>query len=583
MNKISHEIIETIRKKTDIVDIISSYITLTPKGKNYFGICPFHDDNHPSMSVSKEKQIYKCFSCGASGNVFTFISEYENISFIESIKKLADMCHIPLHLHAKDMNKEKNKSFYEMYDISQKFYQNNIYTKEGHEAREYLKGRDIPENVIKEFGIGLALKNKQMLAKLLTSKNFSSKNIEESGLVVKKSYEYMDLYYDRIMFPLCDLEGRVVGFSGRIYHGEDISKYINTRETILFKKGELLYNYHRAKQPSRKIGSIIIVEGFMDVIRCFTAGVYNVVATMGTAITKTQAQLIKRMAKTVILCFDGDEAGSKATLSCANELFKIGVSAQVVRLEDQMDPDEYIKEKGSQKFKDKLAHPLNLLDFKMQYYKKGKDLNSAEDAANYLNTIIDQLSQIDDEVMREVSLKKLSDETKLDILFLRKKVNEKRSDIQKEIKRDIFTKKRIEKKVDKYTKAQQNLLFYMLLDTDVVKIYLQKKPYFPNQYYQKLALEIAHFYTENRCVNIADIITRVEGEKEVKNAIQKIVSLDLDEVYKKEEIYDYIKVIYDYNIEFEIKRLKNKMLEETIPKEKALIAEQIVKLKMEES
>jgi len=424
MNSVNQDIINEIRSSVDIVDVISSYLPLTQKGKNYFGVCPFHDDNNPSMSVSKDKQIFKCFSCGASGNVFKFIQDYENISFMEALKKCADNAGITLSVNIKSKNDNfsKYKDLYDIYDIASKFYQNNINTAPAREAKEYLLNRNLNENIIKEFKIGLSLKKRDMLTKLLLNKKYSEKDLLRSGLAVQNDLGITDIYYDRIMFPLEDLTGKTVGFSGRLYNGEKNFKYINTKETEIFKKGEILYNYFRAKESARQKGYVIVMEGFMDVIRAYTIGITNTVATMGTAVTKNQVMTIKKMAREVYLCFDGDEAGAKATSSCADELVKIGVNPKIIRLEENLDPDEYIQKYGKERFLTKINNPINLMDFKMNYLKKGKNISSSEDLAEYVNDIIKELEKIDDDVLKEITLKKISLESNLDIEFLKSRL-----------------------------------------------------------------------------------------------------------------------------------------------------------------
>lgn len=288
MEVISNEQINNIRSSNDIVDIISGYLPLVQRGKNYFGVCPFHDDHSPSMSVSKEKQIYTCFSCGATGNAIKFVMDYENISFLEALKLLADKAGINIDIKNSNNNiiLNKHKTLYDIYDLASKFYQNNINTTSGLKAKEYLKNRNIDDKIIREFGIGLAIKNNSVLTQLLMRKNYSTSDMLKSGLIIKPRTDYVDIYYNRIMFPLYNLNGQVVGFSGRIYDSNDSSKYINTKETEIFKKGELLYNYHRAKNSCRQKNKVIVMEGFMDVIRAYTVDVDNVVATMGTAVTK---------------------------------------------------------------------------------------------------------------------------------------------------------------------------------------------------------------------------------------------------------------------------------------------------------
>ena len=568
MKILTQEKINEIRNSVNIVDIISSYVSLTPRGKNYFGICPFHDDNNPSMSVSTDKQIYKCFSCGATGTVFKFIMDYENVSFNEAVKKIADIGGIQV-----DIGKVRKKSEFpkqhEIYDLSLKFYTNNINTANGKEAKDYLHKRSITEDIIKEFQIGLAPNNKNMLANILIKK-FKPEDLLKSGLIGKNEYGYYDLFYDRIMFPLYDLNGRVIAYSGRIYNRKDNSKYFNTRETEIFKKGELLYNYHRAKDIARQKNQIIIMEGFMDVIRAHSIGIKNVIATMGTAVTKEQANLIKRMAKEIILCFDGDEAGAKATKACAEELNKLNVIPKVVRLEENLDPDEYILKYGKETFERKINNPISIMDFELSYLKNGKNLNNSEDKAAYINQMIEEINKIDDDILKEVTIKKIAEETKIDEKLLKNHLIKKPKKIKKE---------RPKLNLTKYEKAEKNLIYYMFKSPEVIKMYDKKVTYMPTKEYRLLAREISAFYHENGSINEADFIDYIEGDKELTETIKKI-NINMDsENYTIDEIEDYIHVIKEYNVNNAIERMQNQMHEITDPLKKAEIAQKIIDLK----
>ncbi len=571
MSFIDKEKIAEIRDQADIVEIISNYVTLTPRGKNYFGVCPFHDDNNPSMSVNREKKIYKCFSCGATGTVFKFVMDFENISFVEAIKKVADMVGIPLDIGK--MPKEKNHSkLYEIYDLSLKYYVNNINTVSGKKAKDYLHNRGLNDEVIKEFQIGLAINSKDTLTKLLFKK-FNKVDIEKSGLVNKSPYGYNDLFYDRIMFPLYDLKGNVIAYSGRIYDREDNSKYFNTWETEIFKKGELLYNYHRAKDIARKENQIIIMEGFMDVIRAYTIGIKNVIATMGTAVTKEQANLIKKMAKEVIICFDGDEAGAKATNSLIDELIEIGVTPKVIRLENDMDPDEYIL-KDKDAFKNKLKNTMNIMDFKLSYLKQGKNLKNTIDEAKYVNEAIKEVNKINDDILKELTIKKITEETGLDEEMLKSKLKPKAI-----INNKLKPKPKV--KTNKYETAERNLIYYMLRSPEVIKMYNAKVTYMPTKEYRLLAREIKMFFNDNGFINEADLIDFVECDEELLKTISKVEEANLKDEYSLEEIEDYIKMIRDYNVKNETERLTKEMKEELEPLKKALIAQKIIDLKKE--
>lgn len=576
MARLTTEQVNDIRSSVDIVDVISKYIPLTQKGKNFFGVCPFHDDHSPSMSVSQEKQIYTCFSCGATGNVFKFLMDYDSIPFIEAVKKVADIGGVPLEIDYKINHQNVlNKNLYEIYDLSLKFYQNNLNTNEGIEAKKYLHDRSIDDELIKVFQIGLSIKKRDLLTRLLLKKDFSETDLLKSGLCIKNEYGLSDIYCNRIMFPLYDLNGRVVGYSGRIYNSTDTSKYINSKETEIFKKGELLYNYHRAKDECRNLDQVIIMEGFMDVIRAYSVGIKNVVATMGTAVTKNQALLIKRMAKEVILLFDGDEAGAKATMACSIELEKIGVIPKVVRLEDNLDPDEYILKNGKDKFLEKLNNPINIMDFKLDYLKKKRNLNNSIDTAKYVNDVLAQLETIEDEVLREITLNKLSKDSSLDIDFLRSKLN---STVK--VKPKIENKEK-KKTLSKYEKAELYLVNYMMKSDDVIKLCSKKLSSLPTKCYRDLERLIILYYNEYGYINEADFISYlIDKDESYMETVKMIKQAHIKDNFTLDEINDYIKVIFDYNIESEHQRLL-KLLDETEDNAKRLeIAQKIVDLKM---
>lgn len=579
---LTNEQINDIVNSVNIVDIVSNYIPLTKRGKNYFGVCPFHPDGDPSFCVSEQKQIYTCFSCKASGNAIQFVMNYENISFKEALKIIADKAGINVTINSKvESTFNKNTELYEIYDIASKFYQNNINTLAGKNAKEYLYERGFDDTLIKKFMIGLSLTNHELLTKMLINKKKSYNDMLKSGLIVKNDYGYRDIYSNRIMFPIWDVSGKVVGFSGRIFNGEDtkqVSKYINTKETPIFKKGELLYNYHQAKSICRQKNSVIIMEGQLDLIRTVSIGIENVIATMGTAFTKEHALLVKKIAKNVIICFDGDDAGGKATISCGNELESIGIIPKIVRLDDGLDPDEYIKKFGKEKFLYKIENPMNFMDFKLSFYKMGKNLTNNADIASYINTIISELSKVDDEVLRELTLKKLSIESNLDIDFLRNNLNKTKN------LKPIEKKNNIKKvRENKYELAIKHLIHYMLKDKKVIKKYNNSNVYIPIEKYRILASEIKGFYQNNGSINVADLMNSFVDDNEMINLIGEIASLQLNDQYNDAQIDDYISVIKEYFIDSEKKDLKNKMQVTTDREQKLALAQKMLELKQRQS
>ena len=567
MKNLSKEQINEIRDSVDIVDIVSKYIPLTKTGKNYFGVCPFHEDSDPSLSVSPDKQIFSCFSCHTAGNVFNFIMEYEHISFLEAVKTVANISGIKVDINTTKKINYQTFDLHEIYNTSHKFYVNNINTNIAIKAKEYLSKRSIDDSTIKEFEIGLALKSNNKLSNLLLKKEYREKDLIESGLIVKDEKGYHDFFYDRILFPLHDMNNEVVGYSGRIYDNSDSPKYINSRENPLFKKGEFIYNYYRAKDECRSKNTVIIMEGFMDVIRSYSVGIKNCVATMGTAFTKEHANIVRRLASNVIICYDGDNAGNKATLACSNELINMGIIPKIVRLEENLDPDEYILKYGKDKFKEKLDNPISVMDFKLRFYKENQDITSSEGQASYINQILLELDKIDDDVLREITIKKLSHETLLDEDFIRSKLNKKipKTKVKKEVK-----------KYSKYESAQLSLLFYMLKYSDVIKMYDNQVFYFPIKEYRLLAKEISCFYDKFGYINIAEIMDELDDT--LSKVVGIVESLNLSDQYTDELISDYINAIKEINIEDECERLTKKMNETLDEEEKIKIGQKIVEL-----
>lgn len=580
--RLENNVINEIRNSVDIVDVISGYLPLTARGKNYFGVCPFHDDHSPSMSVSKEKQIYTCFSCGATGNVIKFIQDYENISFIDAVKKCADIAGIVLDFETKRDNRyEKYSELYDIYDISYKFYQNNINSSAASDAKKYLRGRDITDKEIKHFGIGLSLSDSALLTKLLKSKNITDKLLLKSGLIgeSENGIDLYDLYRNRIMFPIHDANGRLVGYNGRAYHGEVTNKYVNSKETPIFKKRDILYNYHRAKEFARQKKEIILMEGPMDVIRAYTIGIENVVATLGTAFGSSQAMLVRKLSTNVILCFDGDDAGLKATKSAIQELVKVGIEPKIVRLSDNQDPDEYIRKKGKEAFEKNLQNAMNIIEFKEYVLKRDIDTNNAEGLASYTNAMINEIKNIADEVLREISIIKLSNETKLSADFIRDKVG----NIEK---KDFVPKFKLDNnKLTKFEKSERNLVYYMLKYPNVIKMYDKKITYMPTDKYRHLAFQISTFFKKYGYISTADLLTELRDDEDSIKVIGELEALELHEDYNEEEIDDYLENIRIYNEQQQIDRYKKEMLKEVDFNKKIELANKVIasKLRSEEN
>ena len=573
----NNDLANIIRSKTDIVDIIGERIPLVARGKNFFGVCPFHDDSNPSMCVSREKQIYTCFSCHATGNVYTFLMNYEHIDFREALRYLGEK--VGVNVSSVNVAKKTTKfdKLYEAYNFAVKYYQNNLSAAVGKEAKSYLSKRGINEEAIKEFEIGLSLESRDDLTKLLESKKYELSTLNRIGL----SSDDHDIYNDRIMFPLYDVFGQVVGFSGRIYKDVDQNKYLNTKETDIFKKGEMLYHYHIAREECRLKKSVIVMEGFMDVIRASIVGVKNTVALMGTALTNNQFNLIKRLSNNIILCLDGDDPGVKAMLSIGDHLLDQGVEVRVVVLPDNDDPDSFILKNGKERFLGLIENAINFSDFKMQSLRKNVNFKSDEEKADYINKVLQETAKINDEIRVEIVLKRLANEFDISYNTLEKRFRDLIAfkNTSKTVALEVKSK---EVKKTKYDKAVEQILYFMLNNDWVISQVEGENIVFPSEESRILSSEIIYYYKLYGNINVADFYTYVQDKEDILILLNSILAGNYNEKTNKEELFQYFKVIREYRCSQEIKRLTNLMKKEVDPLEQAKIANKIRNLRMGE-
>lgn len=569
MAGISNEEITEIRKKADIVEVIGSYINLAPQGKNYFGICPFHNDHSPSLSVSREKQIYKCFTCLASGNVFTFVQNYENISFIEAVKKVADKINYKLDIKDKIVN--KNSKYYELMDLSNKIFVNNLNSNLGLKAKEYLiNERHLSEEAIKEFNIGLAL-NDNNLNKLLSSKGYSDKDIIEMSLANKTDNGLLDMFRNRITFPICNHEGKIIAYSARIYQNKDTSKYINSKESVIFKKGYTFYNYDKCRLEALKIKSVILVEGQMDAIRVYTSGFKNVIASMGTAITSNHISLLKKLNAKVILMMDNDNAGEKSTILNGEELIKNNIEVSVVRLTGEKDPDSFILKNGADAFRDALKGEISFFDFKLRYLKKDKNLNKADELAEYINKIIDELNKSDDDILKSVTINKIAEDYNIDKRILEGKL------VKITPRIDSVVVKRKRPKLNQYHQAAEAILYLMMNDPKFIRKYKIELNYFPEEKYKLIANDILAYKEINGEFDIADFMTYI-NDLEYKEDIYRILN-DYQDKILPEEFDNFVAIINKWIRESKIDKLKEQLKNETNVKKQEELNDLIIKIK----
>lgn len=562
--------INAIRRKHPIKEIVERYVSLTKKGDDYWGLCPFHPDSNASMSVSTKLDMFQCFSCKKAGNIFNFISGMENISYKEAIDLLAkeDGFEIKSTEHLNPYTKD-----YEIMNLSIKYYQNNINSELGKNAIEYLNKRMIDRETIKKFEIGLSI-SKQPLTPFLLNK-YDLNTLIDLGL---SNSEEKDLFNDRIMIPIHDLFGNPIGFGGRIYQTKDGSKYMNTKATRIFDKGNILYNYHRAHKKLSKDDSIIIMEGYFDVIRAATVGVNNCVAPMGTSLTKNHINILKKITNNIILCFDGDEAGKNATIHAISLLENSGLNVRIVRLEEK-DPDEFIIKHGADEFINKINNPLNLIDFKINYLSEEKNLNDTKETSNYLDEVIKELTKEKDSILVELTLKKLANKFNMEFITLKDRYNKYKNIINNKTTPDNFIVKNSTKFPNMYGQATNNLLYYMIVSGDVINRAEANVIMIMDENKRRLFNEIIYYHHKYGSLILADFITYLTTKTNVVDTFYEIYTLNLKNEYTILEIDDYIKCINKSYKENIIDKLKLDLKKETDPIKQANILNEIMKIR----
>lgn len=572
MGLISEDIIKKVRESNDIVDIVGSYLPLTQKGKNFFAVCPFHDDHSPSMSISREKQIFRCFVCGATGNVITFVKDYEKVSFGEAVEILGKNAGINLSITKKNSANSPYKEFYEIYSIATSYYKNNLNTKSGEKARTYLKNRNLNKEVLDYFDIGLSLTG-GLVSSL--SKTYGIDKLTTIGLARDGT---KDLFTNRIMFTIKDNYGNPVGFSGRIYEDRNDPKYINSKETVIFKKGTILYNFWRAKDFIRKKKEIIISEGFMEVIRLHTIGFDNVVALMGTSFTKEHLELIKNMKVNVVLNLDQDDAGKIATLTIGEMLMSVGINPTVIIFSKHKDADELIVNEGDSAFINAYNNKVSFIDFKLNYLKQNKDLTKAEELSKYIKDAIDAINDIEDDILKEVKIKWLSKEYEISEELIRNKITKKTNPPNITVK---TTEPKKKQKYNKYDKSEIRLLYLMLNNKELIKYYENHLGYMCNEKRRKLANSIVTYTEKHKTFDYADFLCYTIEYPELDSILKEVMEYKHEDEYTMKEVEDYITNIKELRVKKQIETLTEKMKNTIDIEEKKKLASRIENIKKE--
>ena len=438
MARISEQTIELVRSTADIVDVISSYIELKKKGTNFFGLCPFHGEKTPSFSVNQDKQIFKCFGCGAGGGVINFVMEIDSLQFIDAVEKLGTMYNIKIETNRIDTRtKNLKEQLIEINQLSTNYYSNQLYKDDT--IKNYLYKRNFNDDMIKLFQLGCSNKSSSKLLELLQSKTFSSESMKKSGLFIDGKNGYFERFVARLIFPISNQTGDIIAFAGRdLSNKENIAKYINSPETPIYNKSKTFYGLHLAKEFIRKEKFIIIVEGYFDLIRLYQNNIKNVIAISGTSFTDIHASIIKQYSKNIFIAFDGDAAGKKAAIRTGYTLLKNLVNPKILLLPEGTDPDDWIDNKGISPFKESLENAKTVIEFNYNF----SVTNEKIDNNIVIEDIINEIALIKDPVFREITAKHLSEIVNISeqsiIMSLNNKLSKKqRFDSIKEAKNEL--------------------------------------------------------------------------------------------------------------------------------------------------
>lgn len=569
MNDIK-DIIEEIKSRCDIANVISSYINIKPSGTNYKGLCPFHGEKTPSFYINTSKQIYKCFGCGEGGDVINFVMRIENLDFMDAVKLLANRCGIEINTHVDESTKErmeKSKKFQDIHVEAARFYFSNL-IKSKNPGYEYLRKRGLDDKIIKKFGLGYSLDSWNSLMNYLISIGYKNEDLIECGLFGYKSEtkKIYDKFRNRVMFPIFDYRGNVIGFGGRVLD-DSLPKYLNSPDTLIFNKRQNLYGLNFARKEI-KDRSVILVEGYMDLISLYQYGIKNVVATLGTALTDGQGSLIKRYADTVIISYDSDEAGIKATLRAIEILNKLDINVKVLNLKECKDPDEFIRKYGVLEFEKEIQNSTHYIKYKIDNLKRNFNIQKDEERVKFAKEASKIIKEIKSPVEVDYYTKYLSEQIDISVESIKKEVYGKyyNGNQNKNNKNNKYIYKKEEKIIEKPKAIEKGKL---LVEENLIKIMLDSKKHreiillkiSEEDFLEKDSKEIVNWLIKNKDLD--------------KITIDKIKSLNISEEYIKglESIsLDNLDLNNIKNIDEIIKNIKKNSLNEKI---NMLLKEQI--------
>ena len=549
----SDDIVEEVRMRNDIVDVISGYVKLQRKGSSYFGLCPFHNEKSPSFSVSPGKQMYYCFGCGAGGNVFTFVMEYENYTFPEALKMLADRAGITLPEQEYSQEEKKKRdlksSVLEVNKMAAKYFYYQLRTEQGEMAMNYLRNRQLTDETMKKFGLGYAGRYSDALYRYLKKQGISDYLLKESGLMqVNERQGMYDKFWNRVMFPIMDVNNKVIGFGGRVM-GDGKPKYLNSPETVIFDKSRNLYGLNLARTSKKK--NLLVCEGYMDVISLHQAGFNNAVASLGTALTSQHASLLKRYTDEVILTYDSDEAGVRAALRAIPLLKEAGLSARVLHMGPYKDPDEFIIALGTEAFQERIDMAENSFMFEVSVLQKSFDMKDPDAKTRFYQAVAAKIAGFELEIERENYIEAVTGRYQISFEGLRRMVM---NELMKGVavrKVPVKTQNRPEK--DDGIKKSQRLILTWL--TEYPQLYRTTQGYIrPDDFADELYREVAAMLFEQlekgelNPARIANHFQDPEQQRNVAKLFNTAVVVDSPKEQEK-AIQETIRKVMEYGIE----------------------------------
>jgi DNA primase len=572
-----------VRQQTNIVDVVGQYVQLKKSGKNYLGLCPFHNEKSPSFSVAEDKQIFHCFGCGKGGNVFSFIQEIEGLSFPESVEKVADLANISVSLNLTNRPQVvspkvlEESQLIQIHEKTSELYHHILMnTQVGEKALEYLKERGLTEEVIKTFQIGFAPRDRRLLHKVLEKDNYSDEVLKKTGLLFQlEDGNWIDRFYQRIMFPITNFQGKVIGFSGRIledvdFDATDQPKYLNSPETDLFNKRFILYNFHQSRTEIRKKNEVILFEGFMDVISAWMSGVKNGVASMGTSLTMEQINALEKISDEVLIAYDGDNAGIEATSRAIDLLSnQSSMGIQIISIPDKMDPDDYRRKYGEDNLHQLIKNSREtVFQFKKDYLKRNKNLTIEADKLLYIDELLGELIHVSSIVEVDLALSQLADEFHVSKNTLQNELRTKKQSFKQQSmasfsqvdygEKEIVIPKHYEvKKIGQVEKAEMTLIFRLLTERSAYQFLSAREDLtFAHDVYQELYLHLTNYIQLHGEIVIADFLDYLK-EQELKQVLIQTTMQNFSEESTKQELEDCLLVIKKGEIQERINTLIN--------------------------